>query len=172
MRKIIALLLCLIFIVFSFSGCKAFFFGAAADAPEPPEPRIKEGEFPFEIVYEIDGQRVTMQDVYVCRYAGSSSLVTGGKVRYWKGYVKSTGERSPMLLKENGTKVMFFIGDPEYYMGDDPGEWEPEVYYVNAYNNNPLVSQGWPEDDEELLEDYGIKIISYKLAEPIENSFE
>ena len=44
MKKSIIILLVII-IVFSFSSCETV-----------PEPQIKEGEFPFEIVYEIDGE--------------------------------------------------------------------------------------------------------------------
>ena len=53
MKKILVILLVLMF-VFGFSSCK-----------NVPEPQIKEGEFPFEIVYEIDEETITVNDVYV-----------------------------------------------------------------------------------------------------------
>ena len=34
--------------------------------PNPQKPEITFAEFPFEIVYEIDGETVTLKDTYVC----------------------------------------------------------------------------------------------------------
>ena len=50
MKKIIVILLTSI-IIFSFSSCQ-----------NVPEPQIKEGEFPFEMVYEIDGETIRSEE--------------------------------------------------------------------------------------------------------------
>ncbi len=34
-------------------------------SPNPPKPEITHGEFPFELVYEIDGEIITVKDTYV-----------------------------------------------------------------------------------------------------------
>ena len=55
----------------------------------PPKPEITYAEFPFEIVYELEGETVTVNDVYVCEYDGIGMNEGVGKYREWKGYIKS-----------------------------------------------------------------------------------
>ena len=38
----------------------------------PSKPKVKTGEFPFELVYEYKGEQVTITDTIVCEYAGYS----------------------------------------------------------------------------------------------------
>lgn len=68
--------------------------------PNPPEPEITYCEFPFEIVYEIDGEIITINDVYVCQYDGIGANEGSGKYRVWKSYIKSTGEENLILFKD------------------------------------------------------------------------
>ena len=69
-----------------------FWIGMWISTPNPPEPEVTYGEFPFEIVYEIDGEIFTINDVYVCEYRGIALSEASGKCRSWKGYIKSSGE--------------------------------------------------------------------------------
>ena len=88
MKKIIVILLTSI-IIFSFSSCQ-----------NVPEPQIKEGEFPFEMVYEIDGETITVNDIYVCEFDGFDWNEGVGKHRKWKGYIKSSGTDVLILLED------------------------------------------------------------------------
>ncbi|MFA8307240.1 YdgA family protein, partial [Paenibacillus alvei] len=36
--------------------------------PDPPRPEITYGEFPFKLVYEINGERKVIQDTVICEY--------------------------------------------------------------------------------------------------------
>ena len=161
MKKSIIILLVII-IVFSFSSCETV-----------PEPQIKEGEFPFEIVYEIDGEIITVNDVYVCEFDGYDWNEGSGKHRKWKGYIKSSGSEELILLEDGDLKFAVSVGSPEYYMGDPSCQWPentPSIYYIkpNEFGGNTSGSSGI----EPLLEQYRLKLISWEFSVPIQNSFE
>ena len=140
----------------------------------PEEPKFKYGEFPFELVYEIDGEIITVNDVYVCEYDGISADTGRGKYRKWEGYIKGTGKDAVFICGDNERKVYCFVGDAEFYMNDEryeePRPLTPRVYAVN--NDSANYDIAFFNSTEELMEYYKIRIISWKLSEPIENSFE
>ena len=161
MKKSIIILLVLI-ITFGCSSCQ-----------NVPEPQIKEGEFPFEIVYEIDGEIITVNDVYVCEFGGFDWNEGVGKYRKWKGYIKSSGAEELILLEDGDLKFAVSIGSPEYYMGDPTCSYfenEPSIFYIkpNEFGGTTVGLS----DIESLLERYKLKLVSWTFSEPIENSFE
>ncbi len=143
-------------------------------SPNPPEPEITYAEFPFEIVYEIDGKTVTVNDAYVCEFDGFGWNEGVGKHREWKGYIKSSGAKELVLLEDGDLKFAVSVGFPEYYMSDQSvtqiKELTPSIYYIKP-NEYGGVSSGII-DIEPLLEQYKLKLTSFKFSEPIENSFE
>ena len=161
MKKIIVI--CLIsIIIFSFSSCQ-----------NVPEPQIKEGEFPFEMVYEIDGETITVNDIYVCEFDGFDWNKGVGKHRKWKGYIKSSGTEVLILLEDGDLKFAVSVGSPEYYMSDPTcpySENTPSIFYIEPNEFGGITSGVL--DIEPLLEQYKLKLISWKFSEPIENSFE
>lgn len=56
--------------------------------PTPSQPKVKTGEFPFEVVYKLNGETYIVRDAYVCIYDGVGFSEGDGKYRKWKGYVK------------------------------------------------------------------------------------
>ena len=161
MKKIVAILI-LSVIVLSFSSCQ-----------NSPEPQIKEGEFPFEIVYEIDGETVTVNDIYICEFDGFDWNEGVGKHRKWKGYIKSSGEEELILFEDSNLKFAVSVGSPEYYMSDPNcsySENTPSIYYIKP-NEFGGVSSG-VEGIEPLLEQYKLKLVSWNFSKPIQNSFE
>ena len=161
MKKITVILLTLIF-VFGFSGCE-----------NVPEPEIKKGEFPFEIVYEIDGETVTVNDVYVCEFDGLDWNEGVGKHRKWKGYIKSSCAKELILLEDGDLKFAISVGSPEYYMSDPNCAYSeniPSLYYIKPNEFGATTSSAL--DIEALLEQYKLKLVSWNFSEPIQNSFE
>ena len=143
---------------------------------EPEEPKVKYGEFPFELVYEIDGETITVNDVYVCEYDGISADTGRGKYRKWKGYIMGTGRES-ILIKDVDDKYIYCsVGAEDIYMGDcepyyEGGEIpvnEPVIYSKEHDENGGTTSHIFNETD---MEKYGIIIISYNFTPPITNSF-
>ena len=139
-----------------------------------PEPRITKSEFPFEIVYELDGETVTVNDIFVCEYDGTSWNENTGRQRQWRGYVKSTGKDHVVLLEDGNLKFACKLGSAAYYMGDPAWEnaekFTPSIYYVRTYESGG-VSSG-TAGIEAMLEEYKLKLVSWKLSDPIENTFE
>ena len=161
MKKIVAILIALITLL-SFSGCQ-----------NVPEPQIKEGEFPFEIVYEIDGKIITVNDVYVCEFDGFVWNKGIGKHRRWKGYLKRSGTEELVLLEDGDLKFAVSVGSPEYYMSDPDCAYSdntPTIYYIKSNEFGGTTSGTL--DIEPLLEQYKLKLISWEFSEPIQNLFE
>ena len=146
----------------------------------PPAVSVKYAEFPFEITYEINGEVKTVNDIFVCKYDGVGMNEGVGKYIKWKGYVKSTGEEDILLIEDGNISMFCSIGSPEYYMGD-PSYFidgiarpdyriTPSIYYIEYPNEFGGETIGIAENEH--LEKYKIKLISWKLSDPIVNSFK
>ena len=134
------------------------------------KPTVTEGEFPFSITYELDGERVTIEDVYKVHYVRNDGYADT-KSRVYAGELKSSGEDDTLytLKKDQNTRVELYthfyadylMGDPEYdYFDDEP--FEPRIYYYDANETE--------YHDEETLAAQGVKLISFEYPTPIENS--
>ena len=139
-----------------------------------PAPQVTRGEFPFEIVYEKNGERVTVRDVYVCEFEGIEWNENFGRYRRWKGYLKSTGENTLVLLEDNGATITCNVGSAAYYMNDPNGpdidEITPTVQRVQRTSSGGVSAATLSA--ETLSEQYGIRLLSWSFSEPIENRFE
>ncbi|TPG69643.1 hypothetical protein EEL31_14850 [Brevibacillus laterosporus] len=140
--------------------------------PNPPRPEVAYGEFPFRLEYEINGQRMVIQDTLICEYDGIGADEGRGKYRKWKERLAS-GNEEIILLKVNDTKeIDFFPGSAEYYMGDlDIGENDssfPNAFYVEK--DDGFTTSGSVVADQ-LLKEYNIKLISWDYTQPIKNNF-
>ena len=135
------------------------------------KPTVTEGEFPFSITYELDGERVTIEDVYKVHYVRNDGYADT-KSRVYAGELKSSGEDDTLytLKKDENTRVElwtrfyadYLMGDTEYdYFDDEP--FEPRIYYYDA--------QETEYQDEETLAAQGVKLISFEYPTPIENAF-
>lgn len=135
------------------------------------KPTVTKGEFPFSITYELDGERVTIEDVYKVHYARNDGYADT-KSRVYAGELKSSGEDKTLYTlkkNENGRIELFthfyadyLMGDPEYDYFDDEA-FEPRIYYYDVEENE--------HHDEETLSAQGVKLISFEYPTPIENSF-
>lgn len=132
------------------------------------KPKIKESEFPFTITYELDGETVTINEVYKVRY----DKIGGYKTRVYTGEIGNRGDDNTIYLlkKDDAGRVElwthfhpdYLMGDPEYddYFVDEP--FAPRIYY---YDLNEAEFH-----DEETLLKHGVKLVSFEYPEPIENS--
>ena len=138
-----------------------------------PSPQITEAEFPFEIVYEVDGETIKINDVYVCKFDGIGWNENTGKYRKWKGYVKSTGIDYLVLLDDGNLKFACKLGSAAYYMNDPSWmgaeKFTPEIYYIRTYDSGGVASG--VTGIEPMLEEYKLRLISWSLSDPIKNYF-
>ena len=134
------------------------------------KPAVTEGEFPFSITYELDGERFTIEDVYRVNYVRNDGYADT-KSRVYVGETGDSGENITLytLKKGENTRVElwthfyadYLMGDPEYDYFDDEA-FEPKIYYYD--------SQETEYHDEETLAAQGVKLISFTYPTPIENS--
>lgn len=135
------------------------------------KPNITEGEFPFTITYEMDGETFVINDVYKAKYDGNGGYADTLH-RNYKGTIIGLGEQSTIYIfkKENNTRIElntffyadYMMGDTEYdYFDEEP--FEPRFYY---YDENEQEYY-----DEETLAAHGVKMISFEYPEPIKNTF-
>ena len=167
MRKI-RVLICLVAIAMLstfLSGCLA----------KVSIPEIKEGRFDFSVTYEINGEEKTFSGVYVCEYDGAYKTLAGKGIN-WNGYIENDVENRgviPIQTNEDGVIYLDLNFVPEYFM-DDPDAIlydvpSPSLYMVFHSDNPDEASYA---TEEEVIANYGVRIIRYNYADPIKNTFE
>jgi hypothetical protein len=136
----------------------------------PSLPEVKTAEFSFKLEYKINGKMHVIEDIYVAEYDGIGDSYEA-RIRKWKGYIKTSREEDVVLLKINKDKIYYEINFPEYWMGDVENlryhDFKPSY---TVYKSGPLEKFSVVKADE-LLEDYGIELISWEMDDPIENTF-
>ncbi len=142
-------------------------------SPDPPKPQTTYGEFPFEIVYQINGETVTVTDVFVCEYDGIGMNEAVGKYVKWKGYIKSSKKEELVLLTDHTVKIICTLGDPAYYMDDpeydDPMEQGVVPNLIVYVQSGDIVSSHLLTEEEQAQ--YKIELTSWKFSAPISNVF-
>ena len=156
------------------------FFITVVTQPSPPLPEIRRGEFEFRLEYEIDGQRHVVEDTIIVEFDGINHFSTNGKYRRWSLHLQSDRRASNLLLLqlEDGRRVYYNLGSPNYYMGDfrgvrEPGRWYPfnGVFYVERGRNSSTATTRGVGGVEGLYDEFGITLISWEVDPPIVNRF-
>ncbi len=139
----------------------------------PLSPQQTNGEFPYKLVYELDGQTHIMEGKFICKYKGISMNEARGKYRVWTGFVEGTDEKSVLLFENEEVKIYCYIGDAGYYMGDiDYSEHSPNSpikprLFCRQKNKDDLKTLS----ENDIFSKYKIKIIKWEFSKPIINSF-
>lgn len=143
--------------------------------PNPPKPKITYGEFPFRLVYEIDGERKIVEDTLICEFDGFELEGENGKYRKWKSRLASGNERITLLKVDETMEIYYSPGRAEYYMNDlrfnlDGNEFSfPNANYSKKIDKTHTVDSIILAD--ELWSQYKIKLISWDYTQPIKNNF-
>ena len=134
-------------------------------------PQIKEARFDFSVTYEINGEVKTYSGVYVCKYDGVNTTFLGSGIR-WKGYIENEKEIDvPVQTNEDGVIYINFGLSPEYFMGDPYDYAAPTPNLFLVYNDIDPDSM-YVTGEEDVIAGYGVKLISWEYADPIENSYK
>ena len=135
----------------------------------PSKPKVKEGEFPFELVYEYKGEQVTITDTIVCEYDGYSFSLEGGNSRDWKCSFKDNDEYVYYVDIENEPYLYIVVPEaPEYYMGEDDVSKE----YAEPYIKYTDEETGTYYEEKEEIEVVDIKIIEWRPSAPLKDNFK
>lgn len=160
---------------------------------DPPEPAVTYREMPFELVYEINGEKKEVTDTLVITYEGVDWNEGRGKFNVFDVYlmegnarlVSSSDKDCFIVLCVVGTpdaaeleqEILIYLGNGELYMGlecpsDSLIAWGADVGDIVFSQGMDVVNKTYVELDDEMMEQYNIKLISWKFSEPIENIVE
>lgn len=140
---------------------------------KPLLPERTQGEFPYKIVYELNGETHTVEGKYICKYDGIATDEGRGKHRTWVGYVDGTEEKSVYLFENEEVAIYCYIGDAGYYMGDNEYSGHIEgTPLIPRLFCKPKIEEIISLTEDEIFERYKIRILEYKISEPIANSFQ
>ena len=136
----------------------------------PSKPKVKHGEFPFELVYEYKGEQITIKDTIVCDYDGYSWSLDGGNSRDWTCDLKNDNEYGQYYIdKENEPDLYIEVPEaPDYYMGDKEFSKEdahPLIMYIDE-------STGTYYQEKDRVDVVDIKIIDWKPSKPLKNNIK
>ena len=136
----------------------------------PSKPKVKHGEFPFELVYEYKGEQITIKDTIVCDYEGYSWSLEGGNSRDWTCEFGKDDEYGQYYIdKENEPALYIEVPEvPDYYMGDKEFDKEyskPIIRYIDE-------STGTNYEEKEKIDVVDIKIIEWKSSKPLKNNIK
>lgn len=171
LRPILILILPLILIcvlIVTYFAFPWFYIGiGGALSSNSPKPEITYGEFPFRLEYKIDGEHVIVEDTVICEFDGFDWNEGLGKHRNWKTSLKNSGNKAVLITEDEERKVYCFVGDAEYYMGDEtypePRPLKPRLYCEELTDNHFLGT---------LSLKYKVELLSWEFSEPIVNSFK
>ena len=136
----------------------------------PAKPKVKHGEFPFELEYEYKGEQITIKDTIVCDYEGNSWSLDGGSSRDWTCEFSKDDEYGQYYIdKENVPDLYIDIPEAaDYYMGDKEFSKEdahPLIMYIDE-------STGTFYQEKDKVDVVDIKIIDWKPSKPLEGNIK
>lgn len=154
-------------------------------------PKITEGEFPFVVEYEMNGEIYLIEDTVVCSFDGydMSNEFSFINTRTWHQYLKSGQEERRLFIEfepntesvltkgriNTESRLILNYGFGGYYLGDPHYKTKkPCINYVETYKASEKASYSMhTEMSEKQLEEYfGIKIIRFQFSKPIKNIFD
>ena len=152
-------------------------------SPSPPTPKNTYGEFPFHLVYEIDGEQFTVDDVLVCEFVGRGAdeasgkylkwdmrLLSGNQVDRFGGYSGVTGAPEwpthavvkllgSVVVRNYMGSIYCDLGLPQYYLGYN---------VMDGYSPGRICnSSAKTIEANELWNQYKIRIIEANFSQPM-----
>ena len=143
----------------------------------PPAPSITRGEFDFRLEYEMNGERIVIEDTIIVEFDGfSTDAGAMAWYRTWRLHLASDRQAEHLLLLvlDDGRRMYYNLGNPNYYMSDMSVEWSPP-YFNGVFIIQPGMNTS--RENREglthvaLYEDFGIRLISWEHDPPITNTF-
>ncbi len=170
---IISVLVAIPLVIFAFVSIPwLLIYGGIWLSPDPPKPQVTSGEFPFELVYSLDGETITINDIIVCEYDGIGMNEGVGKYIKWKSYLKSNNKENLVLFEDGNKKIICGIGSPDYYMGNtENSDIDTVIPNLVIYEDYGEITSSHALSQEEM-EEYKIKLLSWEFSKPINNTFE
>ena len=134
-------------------------------------PVINEHDFPFTVMYRLDGEIKTLEGVYRCNFI-STGQGTDPLERYYQGrHLLIPAEEHPAaytIAEKNGLELYIVaIFSDRNLMGDSDGisqHYDPYLAVMDAEGNE--------YSDVETLSQFDAEIIEWSYPDPVDNSFK
>jgi len=130
-----------------------------------PYKEITYGEFPFEIVYSIDGEVFEKRGVIICECKRDFDLTSGASWEFDEYFDKNQDDDVLLITEDYNVRIdsgraRYYLEGKKPYEGYVPGEY---IYYVFMGRSRELTY-------EQAKNLFGIEIISAKFSEPLVNT--
>lgn len=142
----------------------------------PPLPEITYGEFPFSLEYEIDEERILIEDTVIAEFIGSfRGNVTTQPRRSWSiKLLNNSGELKAfhyefLIIESEDVTITLSSGSAGYFMND--GGSKPQLTVRDRIAGFMHFSHYDLEEARKILAEYGITLINWEYATPIRNFF-
>lgn len=156
-----------IFIAFGGLGCIGSRFTRG--------PEIRRAEFPFRLEYEVSGEFFVVEDALVIQFAGNDWNAGWGTHPTWRGSLAS-GQDVIILFADHELEIFIRPAESNWRLRQLMGEGSPN-WNINLDANTtfPAIWRTINGNTREITNDpyniYNIRIISWEIAPPIENTF-
>jgi len=178
---IIASIMAIILFIMTIAACNSVIWCANCakdvyefiNTPDPDMPEIDYAEFPITITYEVNGEVNTIHDALICEYTGYTWNESDGiKHRTWNSFFES-GEYITLHSTDTNRNIVLGVSHPAEWMMGDIDEFRTYdgdySYYLGYIWNSSTNFHSAPE--EEIYQNYGVKVLDFEIAPPIENTF-
>ena len=133
-------------------------------------PEITDHDFPFTVTYQLDGNTMTLEGVYSCRFT-STGNGTDPLDRHYEGqHLSNPSEEHPAaytIAQKDGLELCIVaIFSDRYLMGEADGaacHYDPYLAVIDG--------EGYEYEDEESLSRFDARIVDWDYPEPVDNSF-
>lgn len=139
-------------------------------------PEITYGEFPFSLEYEIDEERILIEDTVIAEFIGSfRGNVTTQPRRSWSiKLLNNSGELKAfhyefLIIESEDVTITLSSGSAGYFMND--GGSKPQLTVRDRIAGFMHFSHYDLEEARKILAEYGITLINWEYAPPIRNFF-
>lgn len=136
----------------------------------PDKPIQKNGEFPFELIYEYKGEQKIIKDTLICEYDGHSYALETGNTNDYNCYFENNDDYGQYYIdQENEPDLSIIIPDaPDYYMGEKDSSKELTLPKISYYHKSTETYYS----EEQSIDVIDIKIIEWKPSKPLKNNFK
>lgn len=140
----------------------------------PPKPEYTYGEFPFHLEYEINGQRLIVDDKVIVEFDGFGfeGGIGSDKTTKWKPQTLASGNEE-VILFEDGESVRIYLAirDEDYNMDDWIDYSEYNYVFPSVIKEEKLGRGNYATSlsENDLINNYKIRLIDFKYGEPLRN---
>lgn len=148
---------------------KSIFSLSAIFSPRVPEPEITRGEFPFRIEYELDEETHIIEDIVIAEFNGF--VFSAGSMEKERQWISRLASGRTDLPFEGEVSIYFSRGNAQYYMGENVQSitFRPHIFIPEERPKGKMRHD--LKEAQEILEEYGITLLSWEISEPITNKF-